>query len=513
VSRPQVLIVGAGPTGLVLAPWLARAGTSFRLIDENSGPGQASRAMAIQARTLEFYRQLGIADEVVKAGFRLDCLHLRNRSRELTVVQLEDVGGGISPFPFVLSLHQDDHEQLLTGYLYAAGHAVEWDTELVAFTQRDGGVSATLRKPGGEEAWEGDYLCGCDGPHSAVRHGLGVGFQGGAYDQPFYVADAEAGGPWSDRDFTGYVAERTFCLAFPVRTWGMFRFIGVVPEALRGRDDLTFDDLRGEVEQVTGTRVTRVNWFSQYRVHHRVADHFHDGRVFLAGDAGHVHSPAGGQGMNTGIGDAVNLAWKLAAVLGGRAAPAMLASYEAERVPFARSLVRTTDRVFEAVVGRGLFSRLVRSVFTPFILPLALRFAAARRAQCRLVSQVRITYRESLLSEGSAGVVHAGDRLPWVEGADNFAPLASLGWQVHVYGTAPDALREFAAGSDLPLHEWRWTPAARRAGLERDALYLVRPDGHVGFAHREADVEGLGAYARRIGIRSSWRAAVTGDGA
>jgi hypothetical protein len=333
-----------------------------------------------------------------------------------------------------------------------------------------------------------------------VRHGLGVGFPGGTYDQPFYVADAEADGPWSDRDFTGYVAERTFCLAFPVRERGMFRFIGVVPESLQDRDDLKFDDLRGEVESVTGTRVARVNWFSQYRVHHRVADHFRQGRVFLSGDAAHVHSPAGGQGMNTGIGDAVNLGWKLAAVLGGRADPVLLDSYEAERIPFARSLVRTTDRVFEAVVGRGVFSRLVRSVFAPIILPLALRFAATRRAQFRLVSQVRIAYREGALSDGSAGAVHAGDRLPWVEGADNYAPLASLGWQVHVYGTAPAALREFATGVKLPLHEWPWTQAARRAGLERDATYLVRPDGHVGFARPEPDVDGLRAYLGRFGI-------------
>ncbi len=336
-----------------------------------------------------------------------------------------------------------------------------------------------------------------------MRHGLGVGSPGGTYDQPFYVADAEADGPWSDRDITAYIAERTFCLAFPVRERGMFRFIGVVPEALRGRRDLTFDDLRGEVEAVTGTRVSRVNWFSEYRVHHRVADRFGVGRVFLAGDAGHVHSPAGGQGMNTGIGDAVKLAWKLAAVLGGRAAPGLLASYEAERIPFARSLVRTTDRVFEAVVGRGLFSRLVRSVFAPVILPLALRFAAARRAQFRLVSQVRITYREGPLSDGSAGAVHAGDRLPWVEGAGNFAPLASLEWQVHLYGTAPAPIRAFAASVDLPLHEWPWTRAARRAGLERDAIYLVRPDGHVGLARQGPDVEGLWAYLGRFGIATS----------
>jgi 2-polyprenyl-6-methoxyphenol hydroxylase-like FAD-dependent oxidoreductase len=500
VSEPQVLIVGAGPTGLVLAMWLARAGVPFRLIDKNPGPGLASRAMAVQARTLEFYRQLGIADEVVAAGFRLDRVHLRNRSRELAVALLGDVGTGISPFPFALSLPQDDHERLLSRRLHAAGHSVEWDTELTGVTQGADRVRATLRKPGGEEAWGGAYLCGCDGAHSTVRHILGIGFPGGTYEQPFYVADAEAEGPWSDRDITAYIAEQTICLAFPVRECGMFRFIGVVPETLRDRDDLRFDDLRGEVEQVTGTRVTTVNWFSEYRVHHRVADNFRTGRVFLCGDAGHVHSPAGGQGMNTGIGDAVNLAWKLAAVLAGRASPALLDSYEAERIPFARTLVRTTDRVFEAVVGRGVFSRLVRAVFAPFILPLALRFAATRRAQFRLVSQTRIAYRESPLSDGSAGEVFAGDRLPWVEGADNFAPLTSLGWQVHVYGTARPGLRELVSAAEMPLHEWPWSPAARRAGLEQGALYLVRPDGHVGFARREPDIEGLRAYLGRLGV-------------
>jgi hypothetical protein len=205
--------------------------------------------------------------------------------------------------------------------------------------------------------------------------------------------------------------------------------------------------------------------------------------------------------MNTGIGDAVNLGWKLAAVLRGRTDSVLLDSYDAERIPFARSLVATTDRVFEAVVGRGVFSRLVRSVFVPFVLPLALRFAAARRAQFRLVSQVRIAYRESPLSEGTAGEVHAGDRLPWVEEVDNLAPLVSLGWQVHVYGTAPAALREFAAGVKRPLHEWPWTEAAPHAGLERDALYLVRPDGHIGFARREPDVAGLQTSLDRFVVR------------
>ena len=496
----QVLIVGAGPTGLVLALWLARAQVPFRVIDKKGAPGGGSRAMAVQARTLEFYRQLGLVDAVLAAGFRMDRLHLRSPGGEIATIPFDRVGRGESPYPFVLSLPQDEHELLLTRQLAAAGHAVDWDTELVGLDQDATGVRATLRKNGVELTWAGTYLCGCDGARSAVRQQLGVGFPGGTYDQLFYVCDAEAVGPWSPNDFTGYLAEKTFCLCFPVRTPGQFRFIGLVPAALREKDDATFDELRAGVEQVTGTRVTRVHWFSTYRVHHRVADRFRVGRLFLAGDAGHIHSPAGGQGMNTGIGDAVNLAWKLAAVLKRQAADAILDTYQAERLPFARSLVATTDRVFDAVVGRSVVARLVRTVFAPYVMPFILGFSAVRRAQFRLVSQTRIAYHESPLSDGSAGGVDAGDRLPWVEGADNFAPLASLDWQVHVYGTATAELGAFAADVGLVVHEWPWTDAAERAGLERDALYLVRPDGYVGFAGRSP--EGLRAYLERFALRS-----------
>src|SRR5262249_3829770 len=183
--------------------------------------------------------------------------------------------------------------------------------------------------------------------------------------------------------------------------------------------------------------LAKVNWFSTYHVHHRVASRFREGRVFLLGDAAHVHSPVGGQGMNTGIGDAVNLAWKLAAVLTGAVRDDLLDVFELERVASARRLVAPTDRIFTLVTKQGTIARFVRTRLVPLISPWLFRLPGVRRFVFQTVSQIGINYRDSPLSEGSAGAVRGGDRLPWVEtapGQDNFDPLTSLAWQVHVYG-------------------------------------------------------------------------------
>jgi hypothetical protein len=232
-----------------------------------------------------------------------------------------------------------------------------------------------------------------------------------------------------------------------------------------------------------------------------VATHFRAGRVFLSGDAAHVHSPVGGQGMNTGIGDAVNLAWKLAAVLRGDADDRLLATYEPERIGFARRLVATTDRVFTVVTKQGTIARWVRTRFAPRILPLLFRSTAVRRWLFHTVSQIGVHYRHSRLSAGMAGGVRGGDRLPWVEtepGQDNFAPLASLTWQIHVYGEPRDGLAEACAELQLSLQRFVWQPRMRRAGLLRRALYLVRPDAYVALADPHADPDRLRAYWRGV---------------
>jgi hypothetical protein len=250
--------------------------------------------------------------------------------------------------------------------------------------------------------------------------------------------------------------------------------------------------------------VDRVNWFSAYRVHHRVADRFRTGRAFLLGDAAHIHSPVGGQGMNTGIGDAVNLAWKLADVLRGRADVSLLDTYEPERIAFARRLVATTDRAFIFITSRGPIARWVRLHLVPRVIPILFSSKVVRRLMFRTISQTTIAYRDSRLSAGTAGRVRGGDRLPWVrlDGADdNFAPLASVAWQVHVYGEPTAEIADACRARGLELHVFPWRAAMRAAGLARNAGYLVRPDGHVALADPRASGAVLMAYLDARGLR------------
>jgi 2-polyprenyl-6-methoxyphenol hydroxylase-like FAD-dependent oxidoreductase len=497
----DVLIVGAGPTGLVLALWLTRMGVRVRIIDKTSEPGTTSRALAVQARTLELYGQIGLADAVVDRGRKMDAINLWVAGKHAARVVFGDMGAGLSPFPFALIYPQDEHERLLIDRLAERGIEVERQVELLGFDEA-AGVLARLKRPDGtEEVCATAYLAGCDGAHSRVREVLEIGFPGGTYEHIFYVADVEARGPVMNGELHGALDTSAFLAVFPLKPEGRARIIGTVrADAEDQQTNLSWDDVNPSVITWLRLDVERVHWFSTYHVHHRVADHFRKGRAFLLGDAAHIHSPVGGQGMNTGIGDAVNLAWKLAAVVHGRAHPSVLESYEPERMAFARRLVATTDRAFTAVTSSGTAARLIRRDIVPRLLPPLFRLPAVRRLMFRTISQTAVHYRGSALSVGRAGALSGGDRLPWVRaentgsGHDNFAPLTSLGWQVHVYGEASPEIRAFCTSRDLPLHTFAWRPEMRRAGLGRGATYLVRPDGYVGLADPEGRAAAIASY-------------------
>ncbi len=493
MSEP-VLIVGAGPTGLNLALRLARHGRPFRIIDQASGPGTQSRALAVHARTLEFYRQLGLAEAVVAAGTRIEAIRMLEGGAEVARVDLRDLGGDLSAYPFVLDLPQDEHEALLGERLAAEGARIGWGTRLEGLRQDEAGVEARL---GGGETARFAYVAGCDGAHGQVRAALGVALTGGTYEGLFYVADVQRVGGMAP-EFVLALDKGDFALRLPSRKGENERLIGWMPKTKAASP--SFEDVRANAERLLDIKVAAVNWFSTYRVHHRVAERFRVGRAFLLGDAGHLHSPVGGQGMNTGIGDAANLSWKLAQALDGRAPESLLDTYETERIAFARALVATTDRLFQAIADEGLLGATMRRWIMPRLFPLAAGREAARHAVFRLVSQIRIRYRASPLSEGRAGAIAGGDRLPWLAEADNFAPLASLDWQVHLFGDAEPAFAAACAELRLPLHRFAVTAAARRAGFADGAAYLVRPDGHVGLAQPRAEAATLRRYAETRGL-------------
>ena len=329
MSETQVLVAGAGPTGLVLALWLTHLGVRVRIIDRTEAPGTTSRALGVQARTLELYRQLGLAAPAVAQGLPFAAANLWARGRRKARAAFGAMGAGISPYPYMLIFPQDEHERLLIAFLAAAGVEVERRTELLGLEDTGRSVLARLRRPDGtRETCEVAYLAGCDGARSVVREALHVGFPGGTYAHTFYVADVQAEGPVMDQELHVALDDAGFLAVFPLRAPGTARLIGTVrPEVGARQGQLAWEDVSPRVLARLGITIQRVNWFSTYHVHHRVAGRFRQGRAFLLGDAAHIHSPVGGQGMNTGIGDAVNLAWKLAAVLAGRADTALLDTY------------------------------------------------------------------------------------------------------------------------------------------------------------------------------------------
>jgi 2-polyprenyl-6-methoxyphenol hydroxylase-like FAD-dependent oxidoreductase len=503
MSNTQVLIAGAGPTGLVLALWLTKLGVRVRIIDKTPGPGTTSRALAVQARTLELYRQLDLTEAVLQQGHKVAGLNLWVRGRKEARVSFANVAEGLTAYgPFVYP--QDEHERLLIEHLAAFGVAVERQTELLGFTQAADQVAVRLRAAdGAEECCAAAYLAGCDGARSVVRQSIGADFPGGTYKQVFYVADVTADGPALDGELHIDLDEADFLAVFPLKGAGRARLIGTVRDARATQaEQLKFDEVSAHAIDHMHVQIRTVNWFSTYRVHHRVTDHFRNARVFLLGDAAHIHSPAGGQGMNTGIGDAINLAWKLQAVLAGAAPDALLDTYESERRAFARKLVATTDKGFTLATAEGPVAQFLRTRIVPVVAPVLFNFEATRQFLFSTVSQITIAYRDSALSEGRAGEVRGGDRLPWVPApeGDNYRTFQAIGWQAHVYGTASAELAQWCAHQGVGLHTFDWQQAHAGAGLARDALYLLRPDTYVALASDDQDPQRLHRYFAEHGF-------------
>ena len=509
----DVLIVGAGPTGLMLANQLARRGVRFRIIDRHAGPAVQTRALGVQARTLEIYSHLGIANRALELGNRALGANIWARGRRAARVPVGDIGQGLSPYPYLLILGQDDNERLLGDALRQHGRDVEWNTELVGLTQHADRVIAQLKHADGSvrESTAG-WVGGCDGARSAVRELNHIVFQGAPYEDVFFVADTVMTGPMVPDELNVYLWRKGFHLFFPMRGTDHWRLVGIVPEELRGRDDLTLDEVMPSILKEAGSGLTlrSCSWFSTYRIHHRRAQRFREGRCFLMGDAAHIHSPVGAQGMNTGLQDAYNLGWKLALVVSGRADAALLDSYEDERIPVAEALLSTTDRLFSLVISDNWTTGLLRTRLVPQLLGIAIRSPRVQKRAFLTISQTGITYRKSRLSETLPGIpesgARAGDRFPWMR-----LSFTKGGPREDLYGKIDDTrftlilIGQAAPAGEIPPLDGALqiltipVNAENRVELERvnvpeTAYYLVRPDGYVGLAGVRVDIAEVNRY-------------------
>ncbi len=482
-----ILIVGAGPTGLMLSAQLHRYGARHMVMERRAGPTELSKALGVQARTLEQYRQLGIADAAVEQGFIANNVRFIVNGRIRAAVRLGEIGRGLSPYPYLFILEQSCNEALLLDDIKARGSGIEWATDITDLHHSGNGYGGTLKRgDGSSEPFACRYLVGCGGAQSPVRHFLKMPFQGGTNEQLFFVADIFIASELEKRGLLLVINGNEFLAFFPMPGVNQYRAIGVLPPSVTDPDDFSFDLLKTHIETNAGfaAEITGHSWHAGYRVHHRIADSFRSGNAFLLGDAAHIHSPAGGQGMNTGLGDAVNLGWKLASVVNGWADPTILNSYNEERRPFGVRLVNTTDRAFTMMVSKHWLARFFRTWFLPLVLNAVLRFEPLRRLMFKTISQTVIDYRTSSLSDGSrSGSLQSGGRFPWFEwdGGNSFDWLTEPGYVVlRLGGAEPVEIKGWAGPSvEIDVHGPA-AIAAVEAGLPRTGTVVVRPDMHIG---------------------------------
>lgn len=497
----DVLVVGAGPTGLALAAQLRAHGAGFRIVDRSTDRVRQSRALVIQPRTLEALAGLGVTDQLIERGnpaIRLR-IHLARRVVELPVF---DIGCTDTPYPFLLFLSQAETEKVLADHLAGRDVPVERGTELVGVEREDTVVVCRLRRGDGtRETVRARYVVGCDGAHSTVRAQAGIPFEGYAYPQTFLLADLEVDGLEPGAVHT-YLTASGMLFFFPLGSPASWRMLAMRPPGAPGTDvDLAL--LQNLADRSTRDRLVLRDpvWMTDFRLHNRGAAHYRAGPFFLAGDAAHIHSPAGGQGMNTGVQDALNLGWKLALVCRGAAAEELLDTYEAERAPVGHRVRRFTDRAFRIGTSRNPALGLARTQLVPRIAPLVLRSAEVRGGVFRFVSELGIDYRRSPASRTGPRPPHGGP------GAGDRLPDLPRGLQ---RGTAGPGCHLLLGG---PLRVWpdeRLAPITRgreslltvhRLGDESPwpqvAHGLLRPDGHLGYVARGARLEGLRAYLDR----------------
>jgi 2-polyprenyl-6-methoxyphenol hydroxylase-like FAD-dependent oxidoreductase len=543
-DRLDVLVVGAGPTGLVMASELVRGGVRCRIIEKSPTPSTTSKALAVHARTLELFERLGIADAAVAAGVPARGLSIFSDRRRIVHVDFDRIA---SRYPYVLILPQNRTERLLEERLRGVGLTVERGLELVGLTQRADGVEAVLGRADrfGNERVHAGYVVGCDGSQSTVRQMLNLAFTGEVFEETFSLADIRLDWEGPDDRATIYLCRGDLVALFPMPQ-KRYRIVVERHAAGESNRERTLADFQAVLDTCGAgrARLSDPSWISDFRVSQRRVASYRRGRVFLAGDAAHIHSPLGGQGMNTGIQDACNLGWKLGLVVAGRAHPGLLDSYERERQLVARILLRATGVLTRAVLAGNPVVVQLRDRATSLLTS----FSAVQNRITRSLAELDINYRKSPIVRecpapgvrrrlrrwfGAEPGPQAGDRAPDATvvrvsdgtprrlfelfsgtrhtllifsgrsgrsehqgGRQDVVELVTCNYRElidpYVVVPGPLALVERGETSDALGDPDGLVHRAYTA--DDEAVYLIRPDGYVGFRGRQVDAEALQAY-------------------
>jgi len=542
----DALIVGAGPVGLTLAANLVEHGLTCRIIDKAPAPSDKSKALVVWSRTLELLDRLGLAGTFVRAGMKISGASIFGAGTRLAHIGLTS---DESPYGFPLMIPQSQTERLLTDHLAANGVPIERTTELVAIDARPDAVSSTLRRAdGATESLQTPWLIGCDGAHSTVRHGLGLPFTGHAEPSDWMLADLHAEGPLPRDEISIFWHEQGVLACFPFER-DRFRVIADTGPAASSKPppEPTLADVQRIVDErgPGGCKLSQPVWLANFRINERKVSDYRRGRVMLAGDAAHIHSPAGGQGMNTGMQDAFNLAWKLALAHRGRGqAEPLLSSYSIERSAIGDQVLHSAEKLTTLATLRNPAAQYLRN----HVAPLVTSFGFVQDRIRNAMLELSINYRHSPLSaqdwSGGSGGIAAGDRLPDAPlvdatGGGKTTLFAAIRGNRHSLLLLPgaseaQAARQLAAlaaearrafsdifsahfilmgGSALPrpVADSSNIPAwidpdghlHRRLGARDRAIIVVRPDGYIGYRGQPAEADKLWAYLDRYLARQS----------
>jgi len=523
-DNTEVLIVGAGPSGLMMACQLALRNINFRIIDRKNQGTNYSGALIIHARSLEIFQQMGIAQTAINKGSLANDINIVFKNNKSFRIPIKNIGLGLTQFPYFLMLEQSKTEQILIDFIRSYGYSIERNIEFKSFTQDADTVTSILQlSDGNTETIKSKYLVAADGGHSTIREQLQIPFVGKSHTMSLFVTDCRADiNLPSDQIYFSFSKSATAGF-FPLSE-GRWRIDGTIPAEFNTNKLLSFDKIAESFSSRTPLKVKiyEPKWFSVFHSHHRIAIMFRYNKCFLVGDAAHIHSPVGAQGMNTGLQDAYNLAWKLAMVLQKKAPVSLLDSYSQERKVIAKNVINYTDKAFDIVTSQNIFIKIMRLNVAPVILQLIIRLLQKQKNIRQFffirISQIGVNYWKSSISDhASLGNFpqHApkpGERLPYLpyneENLDvNFQEkVKSPGFHLFIFSkdlpseqiiSVAKKYNDSILMETIPYNSGT-KYLFKSLGIKRSGFYLIRPDMYIAYRANKQGIEHFKRFLQHI---------------